>query len=163
LVPMVAGWLREGRTAPYGYGRSRMIKSPRPAWWKSFWRRRSGRSVFRRTAGFCTWGTAIQRVLAWNVQPWNEEPGIMQPGIKAPSSAAKPPGVISGGPNADLTGQTLGDFHVIRRLGDGGMGHVYLAEQISLKRKVALKILKGELADSPTSLKRFKAEAEAVA
>src|SRR5215467_5986773 len=63
----------------------------------------------------------------------------------------------------DLTGKTLGDFQVLRRLGDGGMGHVYLAEQISLKRKVALKILKGELADSPASLKRFKAEAEAVA
>jgi serine/threonine-protein kinase len=87
----------------------------------------------------------------------------MEPGSKAPSSAAGPAGVIGGGPNADLTGQTLGDFQVLRRLGDGGMGHVYLAEQVSLKRKVALKILKGELADNPTSLKRFKAEAEAVA
>jgi predicted Ser/Thr protein kinase len=87
----------------------------------------------------------------------------MEPGIKAPSTEAGTAGVIAGGPNADLTGQTLGDFQVLRRLGDGGMGHVYLAEQISLKRKVALKILKGELANSPTSLKRFKAEAEAVA
>jgi serine/threonine-protein kinase len=87
----------------------------------------------------------------------------METGIKAPSSVANPAGVTPRGPNADLTGQTLGDFQVLRRLGDGGMGHVYLAEQISLKRKVALKILKGELADSPASLKRFKAEAEAVA
>src|ERR1700674_154698 len=63
----------------------------------------------------------------------------------------------------DLTGQTLGDYRVLRRLGQGGMGQVYLAEQVSLKRKVALKLLKPELASNPTSLARFKKEAEAVA
>src|SRR5436190_20235870 len=63
----------------------------------------------------------------------------------------------------DLTGKTLGDFKLLRRLGQGGMGQVYLSEQISLKRKVALKILKAELAANPTSLKRFKAEAQVVA
>lgn len=64
----------------------------------------------------------------------------------------------------DLTGQTLaGDFKILRRLGQGGMGQVYLAEQISLKRKVALKLLKAELSANPTSLKRFTAEAEVVA
>jgi len=63
----------------------------------------------------------------------------------------------------DLTGQTLGDFHVLRRLGQGGMGQVYLAEQISLKRKVALKILRAELAANAVSLQRFKNEAESVA
>src|SRR5262249_30090783 len=64
---------------------------------------------------------------------------------------------------ADLTGQTLGDFHILRRLGEGGMGQVYLAEQISLKRQVALKLLRADLAANATSLARFKAEAEAVA
>src|SRR5262245_21318305 len=63
----------------------------------------------------------------------------------------------------DLTGNTLGDFQVLRRLGQGGMGRVYLAEQISLKRKVALKLLRPELAGTEVSLKRFKAEAEAIA
>ncbi|MBI3410418.1 MAG: serine/threonine protein kinase [Planctomycetes bacterium] len=63
----------------------------------------------------------------------------------------------------DLTGKTLGDFQVLRRLGQGGMGQVYLAEQISLKRKVALKLLRPELAGNDISLKRFKAEAEAIA
>lgn len=63
----------------------------------------------------------------------------------------------------DLSGSTLGDFRVLRRIGQGGMGQVYLAEQISLKRKVALKLLKPELAANQTALLRFQREAEAVA
>ncbi len=63
----------------------------------------------------------------------------------------------------DLTGRTLGDYRILRRIGQGGMGQVYLAEQMSLKRNVALKILRGDLAANPSSLQRFKAEAEAVA
>src|SRR5581483_9309625 len=64
---------------------------------------------------------------------------------------------------ADLTGQTVGDFHILRRIGTGGMGHVYLAEQRSLKRKVALKFLRPDAAANPTALERFRREAEAVA
>jgi serine/threonine-protein kinase len=80
--------------------------------------------------------------------------------MKEPST---PPGMSESPAPADLTGKTLGDFVVLRRLGQGGMGQVYLAEQISLKRKVALKVLKPELASNETSLKRFQLEAEAVA
>jgi eukaryotic-like serine/threonine-protein kinase len=63
----------------------------------------------------------------------------------------------------NLTGKTLGDYKVLRQLGQGGMGQVYLAEQISLKRKVALKIMRPDLAVSEISLARFKAEALNVA
>jgi serine/threonine-protein kinase len=63
----------------------------------------------------------------------------------------------------DLSGRTLGEFQVLRRLGQGGMGQVYLAEQVSLKRKVALKLLRPDWASNPTSLQRFRLEAEAVA
>ena len=76
------------------------------------------------------------------------------------ASEAKP-ATATGEP--DLTGQTLGDYRVLRRLGQGGMGQVYLAEQISLKRKVALKLLRSDLAANAVSLARFKNEAEAVA
>src|SRR5207249_1762235 len=68
-----------------------------------------------------------------------------------------------GAPAVDLSGRTLGDFQVLHRLGAGGMGQVYLAEQVSLKRRVALKILKSELAADSTALQRFKREAQAVA
>jgi eukaryotic-like serine/threonine-protein kinase len=63
----------------------------------------------------------------------------------------------------DLTGRRLGDFQVMRKIGQGGMGQVYLARQLSLKREVALKILRFDHAENPTALKRFQAEAEAVA
>ena len=63
----------------------------------------------------------------------------------------------------DLTGRTIADFAVLRKIGQGGMGQVYLARQQSLKREVALKILRKELAENAVALKRFQAEAEAVA
>src|SRR5437763_13706755 len=80
-----------------------------------------------------------------------------QPGTPTPAVPA------AASPTSDLTGKTLGDFHILRRLGEGGMGQVYLAEQISLKRKVALKLLRADLAANATSLQRFRAEATAVA
>jgi serine/threonine-protein kinase len=63
----------------------------------------------------------------------------------------------------DLTGRTLGDFQLLRLLGEGGMGQVYLAEQISLKRRVALKLLRAELSGNEVSRRRFEGEAKAVA
>jgi serine/threonine-protein kinase len=63
----------------------------------------------------------------------------------------------------DLTGRKLGDFELIRRLGQGGMGQVYLARQLSLKRQVAVKILRTDLTANVTALRRFQLEAEAVA
>ena len=68
-----------------------------------------------------------------------------------------------GGGSQDLSGRTLGDYHVIRRLGRGGMAEVYLAEQRSLDRKVALKVLHGRFADDKTYIQRFQHEAQAAA
>jgi eukaryotic-like serine/threonine-protein kinase len=66
-------------------------------------------------------------------------------------------------PTDDISGKTLGDFHIVRRIGQGGMGQVYLAEQTSLKRKVALKFLRPDLAANQVALGRFRTEAESVA
>lgn len=57
----------------------------------------------------------------------------------------------------------LGDFRIVRELGRGGMGVVYEAEQISLNRRVALKVLRfGAVADE-VAMQRFQREAETVA
>ena len=58
--------------------------------------------------------------------------------------------------------QRLGDFRIIREVGRGGMGVVYEAEQISLKRRVALKVLRHMVADRE-AMERFEREAETVA
>jgi predicted Ser/Thr protein kinase len=63
----------------------------------------------------------------------------------------------------DLTGRELGDFRVLRRLGAGGMAEVYLAEQRSLGRPVALKVLQPALARDATYVDRFLQEARAAA
>ena len=59
------------------------------------------------------------------------------------------------------SGRSFGDFELTRELGRGGMGTVWEANQISLGRQVALKILSPHISISPTSLKRFQREAEA--
>ena len=64
---------------------------------------------------------------------------------------------------ADLSGRQLGDFRLLRRLGRGAMAEVYLAEQYLLRRRVAVKILKPELAEDQTYLRRFEREAQAAA
>ncbi len=66
-------------------------------------------------------------------------------------------------PVRDLTGTILGDFEVKRLLGRGGMGQVYLANQTSLNRPVALKVLHPHYLSRPIYVSRFEAEATAVA
>ena len=63
----------------------------------------------------------------------------------------------------DLSGGQLGGFRLLRRLGQGAMADVYLAEQPSLHRRVAVKVLKPELAQDQVYLKRFRREAQAAA
>lgn len=57
----------------------------------------------------------------------------------------------------------LGDFRLMKKLGQGGMGEVYLANQVSLDRLVALKILSKEMAKKPGFVERFVREARAMA
>src|SRR5947209_15606480 len=56
----------------------------------------------------------------------------------------------------------IGDFKIVRHLGAGGMGIVYLAKQVSLDRLVALKVL-GPALNRETDKARFQREAQAVA
>src|SRR4029450_2747989 len=61
------------------------------------------------------------------------------------------------------TGTKLGRYEIRSKIGEGGMGEVYLAEDSQLHRKVALKILPVEVAANPDRMRRFNQEATAAA
>ncbi len=67
----------------------------------------------------------------------------------------------SGGQHDRL--HSLGKYQIQKKLGQGGMGTVFLAVDRELKRTVALKVLPKERAENPTLVKRFKSEAQAAA
>ena len=56
-------------------------------------------------------------------------------------------------------GTQLGDYRILAPIGAGGMGQVYLAEHVHLRRKYALKVLPEQLADDTSFVKRFYDEA----
>lgn len=79
-------------------------------------------------------------------------------------TAIEPAGdAVESHPEVAPAGGVLGDFRLIREIGRGGMGVVYEAEQISLKRRVALKVLPFAAVLDQRQLKRFETEAMAAA
>ena len=93
-----------------------------------------------------------------------------------PGVTAKPASPANTAPAGDTAGKSppskghgldalkqLGRYTIIKKLGQGGMGTVFLATDTQLRRQIALKVLAKEKAENPTLVKRFKAEAQAAA
>ena len=62
-----------------------------------------------------------------------------------------------------MVGTTISHYEILEKIGQGGMGEVFLAQDTSLDRKVALKFLPDELQQDPTARKRFLREAKSAA
>jgi serine/threonine protein kinase len=75
------------------------------------------------------------------------------------SGGARAPAI----PPEEVASGLLGDFLILREVGKGGMGIVYEAKQISLRRRVALKVLPFAATMDPRHLRRFQNEAQAAA
>lgn len=106
----------------------------------------SRRAAF--VAEACSGDTALEEELASLLAAHDENPHLIE--------------ILEQSPQ-DLPCDRLGEFRLIRRLGEGGMGVVYLAEQESLNRQVALKIIRPERIGLLEMEARFKREAEAIA
>jgi DNA-binding beta-propeller fold protein YncE len=60
-------------------------------------------------------------------------------------------------------GQTIGQYVIKKKIGEGGMGSVYLAEQPAVSREVVVKVLASDFAATPGAVDRFKREADMIA
>jgi serine/threonine protein kinase len=67
------------------------------------------------------------------------------------------------GEEESWTSGEIGDFHLLRKLGEGGMGVVWMAEQVSLKRRVALKLVRSDQLPFGATRARFQREVEIIA
>jgi len=66
----------------------------------------------------------------------------------------------SSNPQADLVGSIVAErYHILKKLGEGGMGSVYLAEHVKMGRKAALKVMNPGMAQDPDAIARFNREA----
>ena len=82
--------------------------------------------------------------------------------VQCPSCGGQVP-VPSPGTGAAHKAQTLGDYRIVRKIGEGGMGAVYEAEHTKLKRRVALKVLPQKFTQDTAFLERFHREARSAA
>jgi serine/threonine-protein kinase len=62
-----------------------------------------------------------------------------------------------------MIGQKIAHFNILQKLGEGGMGIVYLAQDLKLERKVAIKFLPPHLSNDKNTIERFEREAIAAA
>lgn len=80
---------------------------------------------------------------------------------RGPISVSSVDGEVETGGALQLIGSTIGGCRIVKKLGEGGMGAVYMGEHEALRRKSAIKILPSTYANNPTLVARFFREARA--
>lgn len=68
--------------------------------------------------------------------------------------------IFSGKNNSEMIGEKIGHYKILSQIGGGGMGEVFLAEDIELERRAAVKFIRAEFARDPEQLRRFLREAK---
>src|SRR5262245_26717399 len=101
--------------------------------------------------------TKCHRELAEQIRELFPALVMMEEVRPGPSTGAARPPRVEGAP------QRLGEYRIVREIGRGGMGVVYEAEQESLDRRVALKVLPPRAVRDPRQVQRFQREARAAA
>ncbi len=103
--------------------------------------------------------------MALPTQAMSSDENPVAGGQRSPSPRPTSPVTPAAGtlPFEDFVGQTVAGYQIESKLGQGGMGAVFLATQVTLKRKVALKILSPRLSSDDSCTERFQREAQALA
>ena len=118
---------------------------------------------------------AIYRIISWDFGEFSLDEGLESPeqtissgwehlvmeGVRRRDEAGD--GASIGQETEGLTGKMIGDFKVLRKLGEGRWGSVYEAEQTTVQRNVALKVLKQDLHLDTEAVQQFIADASAKA
>ena len=98
-----------------------------------------------------------------DVQPFRQDDEGVAARVPAVGVAAdKPVRSILTSPVQLQSGQRLGPYEIVERIGAGGMGEVYRARDTRLSRSVAIKVLRGALRDDPRLRARFDREAKTI-
>lgn len=84
-------------------------------------------------------------------------------GASAPKAPVNPAAPAQKPAAGEKKATQLGDFRLMKKLGQGGMGEVFLAHQVSLDRQVALKVMNKQFSKQENFVKRFKREAQTMA
>ncbi|MDQ3256338.1 MAG: serine/threonine protein kinase, partial [Acidobacteriota bacterium] len=103
----------------------------------------------------CAGDEALRREVERLLASYDEEQSFME----SPAVGEVATQILKKNDSESRSGRVMGRYKILRRIGEGGMGEVYLAQDTSLGRRVALKLLPDRFTTDEDRLRRFEREA----